>query len=185
MTSGQIPEPIFPAASVRASAILLCATWPFASACSSQTPGGAGTHLAAAGASSAGGSTVPGGGSGNTLPADMVERWRGRGTTNLTMMPDAARRRGYCSTRSMAHRAVPISTASLNGAPPAIFTTACSGCHGPTGSGKGVYPSTRGDMEFSDFTALVRGGRVATDPITTASGKQIMPRMPAFSTSQA
>ena len=73
------------------------------------------------------------------------------------------------------------STLSLNGAPPAAFTSSCSGCHGPTGDGKGVYPSTRIDIPLADFIALVRGGRVAETPVTTSQGKQIMPRMPAFS----
>ena len=83
--------------------------------------------------------------------------------------------------------AVPCSadfSASINGAPPAIFTTECSGCHGPTGDGKGVYPSTRGSYSLADFSAIVRGGRVATNPITTAQGKQILPRMPEFSTTR-
>jgi mono/diheme cytochrome c family protein len=180
MTSGKYLSP-FTRSERRASAIVLCATWFVASACSSQTPGGTGTHLAGAGASSTGGSTVPGAGSGNMLPVDMSSS-AGAGTLTPTMMPDAS------SAGSTAQAGgAPCSndfSASLNGAPPAIFTTACSGCHGPTGSGKGVYPSTRGDMAFSDFSVLVRGGRVATDPITTAGGKQIMPRMPAFSTAR-
>ena len=100
-----------------------------------------------------------------------------------TMMPDAFRRRSDGSQPS-GTPCSPDFTASLNGAPlPSSLRPARAVTARPVAA-KAVYPSTRGDMAFSDFTALVRGGRVATDPITTASGKQIMPRMPAFSTTR-
>ncbi len=125
------------------------------------------------------GNTDPSGGAGT-----MVTVPGGAGSGSAGVTPSAGAGPGGAGAGSGTPNTAPCnpdSAASDNGAPPAIFTSACSGCHGATGSGKGVYPSTRVDMSLADFTVLVRGGRVSTTPITTSQGKQIMTRMPAFS----
>lgn len=68
------------------------------------------------------------------------------------------------------------------GTAPPSYVTSCSSCHGMTASGRGGYPSLRGQMTLAEFTAVVRGGRTSASlKFTTSQGKSIQARMPAFS----
>ena len=156
---------------------MFAALMPLLAACSSHGPNGSSQPGGSAGPNGdSPTSGAPGGGTAPVGPAD-------GGSTGMPPTPGA----GSSGTSAQGGEASagvacnPDSTAMADGAPPAIFTSACSGCHGPTGDGKGIYPSTRVDMPITDFIALVRGGRVSTTPQTTAQGKSIFPRMPAFS----
>jgi mono/diheme cytochrome c family protein len=158
-----------------AAGALLTATALLAAGCSDHPPVAAGSGGSASNAS--GGTPtdmIPGAGSSSAPP--------GAGASGTgTSLPDGSAGASAQGGQPGSTACNPDSTFSDNGAPPSIFTSACSNCHGPTGNGKGIYPSTRVDMSLADFTTLVRGGRVGTTPITTAQGKSIMPRMPAFS----
>jgi mono/diheme cytochrome c family protein len=46
----------------------------------------------------------------------------------------------------------------------AAFAFQCAGCHGPTGEGKGAFPSLRRLRDATAFVALVRGGRNQMPP---------------------
>jgi len=77
------------------------------------------------------------------------------------------------------------STIVVDGSAPAAFVTECSSCHGPTANGRQYYPSLRTGYSFAQVQATVRGGIVSTKTtITTAQGKTIPARMPAFSASR-
>ncbi len=161
------------------SAFLLLALVPLSAACSEHGAGGSGplggSPMSGAGMTS----SVPGGGAASVTPgggSTGMPDMPGGGSTGMPGMPS-----GGASNSAPCN---PDSTAMADGGPPAIFTSACSGCHGPTGDGRGIYPSTRLDMTFADFTVLVRGGRISSTAETTAQGKSIFPRMPAFSTAR-
>jgi mono/diheme cytochrome c family protein len=81
-------------------------------------------------------------------------------------------------------QAVSCDKASTPGAAPTAFVSECSSCHGMTADGRNGYPTLRrADMTLAEMTAIVRGGKTsATLKTTTAQGKNIALKMPAFST---
>jgi mono/diheme cytochrome c family protein len=73
-------------------------------------------------------------------------------------------------------------TASTPGAAPTAFVTECASCHGMTADGRTGYPSLRrATMTLAEMTTIVRTGKVSVTMETTAQGKTIPIRMPAFS----
>src|SRR5450432_3933221 len=79
--------------------------------------------------------------------------------------------------------AVSCDKASTPGAAPTAFVSECSSCHGMTADGRNGYPTLRrADMTLAEMTAIVRTGKTsATLNTTTAQGKNIPLKMPAFS----
>jgi mono/diheme cytochrome c family protein len=79
------------------------------------------------------------------------------------------------------------SVAPTPGAAPPVFVAECSSCHGMAGLGRNGYPSLRTDtaLTLADMTTIVRAGKTsATLKFTTAQGKTIAGKMPAFSTAR-
>lgn len=107
-----------------------------------------------------------------TSPTAMMPGQPGAPGTPATNVPTPISPGAACPTDS---------TLSPGGAAPAAYITACSSCHGPTASGRQYYPSLRG-FTLDRVVAAVRGGIVSTKAtVTTAQGKTIPARMPAFS----
>ncbi len=111
-------------------------------------------------------STAPAG-MGTTAPAATS-----MGPSTTTTGPSAVAPTVACPTDA---------TLSVNGAAPAVFITECSSCHGATANGRSYYPPLRTGYTFAQVQTAVRGGIVsAKTTITTAQGKMIQARMPAF-----
>src|SRR5450432_3100632 len=132
--------------------------------------GGSGIEPSGSGTGSAGTITIPSTGSAGTIT---IPSTGGAGAGSTPIGP-------------IIPVAVSCDKASTAGAAPTAFVSECASCHGMTADGRaGGYPSLRrATMTLAEITAIVRTGKVSTMTTTTAQGKTIPLRMPAFSTAR-
>lgn len=121
-------------------------------------------------------------GTGNAAPASTTSTATTPAPAATTTTGTSALPSGTTTTSGTVAAACPTDTTlSVNGAPPEIFVTECSSCHGATGGGRQYYPPLHTGYTFAQVQAAVRGGIISTKTtITTAQGKMIQAQMPAF-----